>query len=99
MPGRGGHPPPGGQQDDPRLDAANEAWVGYDMHGCRRSVLRRLPAGVTDWEPHEISLVAIAADPDARIRCEERSPAPRSNTSADIARARMRMRAAMAAAR
>ena len=54
---------------------------------------------VTDWEPVEISLVAIAADPDARIRSEERMPAPRSTTHTDIARARMRMRSAMAAAR
>lgn len=78
--------------------------VGYRVHKFEqeRNDKNQLIRRALDWEPYEISTVTIGADPNARVRSEERGSfacnfVSRGDTSASRSQAiaaRMRMRGA-----
>ena len=52
--------------------------VGYKVHKSERDVGANPPiVTMTDWEPYELSLVAIPADPGAQVRSETTTPTQR----------------------
>lgn len=65
----------------------NKVSVGYQVHAFERIEVegQRPELRAIDWEPLEISLVAVPADPGARIRSEEPKMKAQTSRTADPA--------------